>query len=123
MAAISLISSAFTFLSSNALLVVSSVFAGFLLVVVLNVAKQLVSILSRYRFLGRAHSVLHSGLQVLPKDPTLPPVVFHVFPIIGSTISYGMDPHRFFETCKQKVGIFLNLFLVGVVLLTPVYCV
>lgn len=32
-----------------------------------------------------------------------PPLVFHYFPIIGSTISYGKDPMKFFEECKQKV--------------------
>ena len=32
-----------------------------------------------------------------------PPVVFHWFPILGSTISYGMDPYRFFLSCRKKV--------------------
>lgn len=32
-----------------------------------------------------------------------PPVVFHWFPILGSTISYGMDPYQFFFACRQKV--------------------
>lgn len=32
-----------------------------------------------------------------------PPVVFHWVPIIGSTISYGMDPYRFFFSCREKV--------------------
>ena len=32
-----------------------------------------------------------------------PPVVFHCFPILGSTISYGMDPYQFFLACRQKV--------------------
>ncbi len=38
-----------------------------------------------------------------------PPLVFHYFPIIGSTISYGKDPMVFFERCKQKVSGYLPL--------------
>lgn len=32
-----------------------------------------------------------------------PPVVFHWFPFLGSTIAYGMDPYQFFLSCRQKV--------------------
>lgn len=32
-----------------------------------------------------------------------PPVVFHWFPILGSTVSYGMDPYNFFFSCREKV--------------------
>lgn len=32
-----------------------------------------------------------------------PPVVFHWFPVLGSTISYGMDPYQFFLSCRRKV--------------------
>jgi sterol 14-demethylase len=32
-----------------------------------------------------------------------PPVVFHWFPVLGSTIAYGMDPYQFFLSCQQKV--------------------
>ena len=42
--------------------------------------------------------------QLLFKNPNEPPVVFHWFPIIGSTITYGMDPYKFFFECKEKVG-------------------
>lgn len=42
--------------------------------------------------------------QVLFKNPNEPPVVFHWFPIIGSTITYGMDPPRFFHENRKKVG-------------------
>ena len=41
--------------------------------------------------------------QVLFKNPNEPPVVFHWFPVIGSTITYGMDPPRFFHESRQKV--------------------
>lgn len=45
-------------------------------------------------------NVLH---QLLWKNPNEPPVVFHLFPIIGSTISYGIDPYKFFLNCREKV--------------------
>lgn len=41
--------------------------------------------------------------QLLPKDPTKPPVVFHYFPFFGSTVRYGMDPYVFFQDCQKKV--------------------
>lgn len=61
-------------------LVAASIAAFLVLVVVLNVLRQL-----------------------LFKNPNEPPVVFHWFPIIGSTISYGMDPYEFFFDCQKKV--------------------
>jgi len=41
--------------------------------------------------------------QVLFKNPNEPPMVFHWFPLIGSTITYGMDPPRFFAENRKKV--------------------
>lgn len=41
--------------------------------------------------------------QVLFKSPHEPPVVFHWFPFVGSTISYGMDPYKFFFESRAKV--------------------
>jgi len=41
--------------------------------------------------------------QLVWKNPTEPPLVFHLFPIIGSTITYGMQPVEFFEKNKKKV--------------------
>jgi sterol 14-demethylase len=42
--------------------------------------------------------------QLLFKNPKEPPVVFHIVPFIGSTIEYGIDPVKFFDKCKAKVG-------------------
>lgn len=47
--------------------------------------------------------VLNVLNQILFANPNEPPVVFHWFPIIGSTITYGMDPYRFFFDCRAKV--------------------
>lgn len=41
--------------------------------------------------------------QLLFKNPHEPPVVFHWFPFIGSTVSYGIDPYKFFFSCREKV--------------------
>ena len=42
--------------------------------------------------------------QILFKNPHEPPVVFHWVPFIGSTVTYGMDPYKFFANCQSKVG-------------------
>ncbi|EED19828.1 cytochrome P450, putative [Talaromyces stipitatus ATCC 10500] len=42
-----------------------------------------------------------------------PPLVFHYFPIIGSTVSYGKHPLKFFEECRQKYGNVFTFILVG----------
>ena len=44
--------------------------------------------------------------QILFKEPHKPPVVFHLLPFIGSTVTYGMDPFKFFFHCQAKVRIF-----------------
>lgn len=41
--------------------------------------------------------------QLIFKNPHEPPLVFHWVPFIGSTITYGIDPYRFFFACKEKV--------------------
>lgn len=66
---------------SSTIAVVAAGFASFILLsVVLNVLKQL-----------------------LLKNPNEPPVVFHWFPIIGSTVTYGIDPYKFFFAQQKKV--------------------
>lgn len=47
--------------------------------------------------------VVNVANQLFFKNPNEPPVVFHLFPIIGSTITYGMDPPRFFVENRKKV--------------------
>lgn len=55
---------------------------AFVAVIVLNLVYQLL-----FRTLNR----------------TNPPLVFHWIPFLGSTISYGMDPYKFFFSCREKV--------------------
>lgn len=56
--------------------------------------------------------VLNVLNQVLFANPNEPPVVFHWLPIIGSTITYGMDPYKFFFDCRAKVCFFIPMFTV-----------
>jgi sterol 14-demethylase len=62
-----------------------------LLVVVLNILKQL----------------------VVPRDSSLPPEVFHWIPFIGSSIAYGNDPLNFFFKCREKYGDVFTFTLLG----------
>lgn len=68
------------------------------LTVVLNILRQLVSIQSPPLACQLTYCV-----QIIPRDPSLPPEVFHWIPIIGSAISYGKDPLNFFFKCREKV--------------------
>jgi sterol 14-demethylase len=52
--------------------------------------------------------VLNVLSRLLFKNPNEPPVVFHWLPIIGSTITYGIDPYRFFSENRAKVSLPLN---------------
>lgn len=48
--------------------------------------------------------ILNVASQLLFKNPNEPPMVFHWFPLIGSTITYGMDPPTFFKENRAKVS-------------------
>ena len=41
--------------------------------------------------------------QLLFKQPNEPPMVFHWFPLVGSAVTYGKDPVKFFSDCQAKV--------------------
>lgn len=43
--------------------------------------------------------------QFVPRDSSNPPLVFHWFPGIGSTVNYGKDPYEFFFGCREKVSL------------------
>ncbi|KAL3477836.1 cytochrome P450 [Aspergillus californicus] len=51
--------------------------------------------------------------QVLFKSRNEPPLVFHWFPFIGSTISYGIDPYKFFFNSRAKYGDIFTFILLG----------
>jgi sterol 14alpha-demethylase len=41
--------------------------------------------------------------QLFFRNPSEPPVVFHLLPLVGSTVTYGIDPYKFFFSCREKV--------------------
>lgn len=43
-------------------------------------------------------------LVILRLRPNRVPMVFHIFPWIGSTVEYGMQPYVFFEKNRKKYG-------------------
>ena len=54
-------------------------------------------------------------VQVLvPRNKSLPPMVFHWVPVVGSAITYGMDPYRFFFNCREKYGDVFTLSLIHI---------
>jgi sterol 14-demethylase len=69
------------------------------IVIVLNVLRQLV----RLRSILPTFFAADMTAQVLPKDRTIPPEVFHLVPFLGSAPGYGNDPVAFLESCRKKV--------------------
>ncbi|TEA12581.1 Eburicol 14-alpha-demethylase [Colletotrichum sidae] len=57
--------------------------------------------------------VLNVLSQLLFKNRNEPPLVFHWFPFIGSTITYGMDPPTFFRVNREKHGDVFTFILLG----------
>ncbi|KAG9236302.1 lanosterol 14-alpha-demethylase [Amylocarpus encephaloides] len=57
--------------------------------------------------------VLNVLKQLLLRNPNEPPVVFHWFPVIGSTITYGIDPYKFFFANRAKYGDVFTFILLG----------
>lgn len=47
--------------------------------------------------------LLNVLIQVYFPTKNLPPLVFHWLPVIGSTITYGIDPFKFLFDCQAKV--------------------
>ncbi|PHH82991.1 hypothetical protein CDD83_3096 [Cordyceps sp. RAO-2017] len=76
----------------------------------LGFASQLVVGLGALVALSVLLNVVH---QMLSRNPNEPPVVFHWFPFIGSTITYGMDPPRFFAANRAKHGDVFTFILLG----------
>ncbi|KAH6677819.1 cytochrome P450 [Plectosphaerella plurivora] len=46
-------------------------------------------------------------------DPNRPPVVFHIFPFIGSTVEYGIDPYKFFAKQRARHGDCFTFIMLG----------
>ncbi|KAF2644253.1 lanosterol 14-alpha-demethylase [Massarina eburnea CBS 473.64] len=57
--------------------------------------------------------VLNILSQLLIKKPNEPPLVFHWFPLVGNTVTYGMDPFKFFFENQAKYGNVFTFVLLG----------
>lgn len=57
--------------------------------------------------------LLNVASQLLFRNKNEPPLVFHWVPVIGSTISYGIDPYKFFFSCREKYGDVFTFVLLG----------
>lgn len=57
--------------------------------------------------------ILNVLYQMLPRDKSLPPLVFHWIPVFGSAAAYGQDPIRFFLDCRAKYGNVFSFVLLG----------
>ncbi|KAK4229108.1 eburicol 14a-demethylase [Podospora fimiseda] len=57
--------------------------------------------------------IVHVAKQLLFVNPNEPPMVFSWFPVIGSTITYGMDPPTFFRENQKKHGDCFTFILLG----------
>lgn len=64
-------------------------------------------------FLLVASVILNVLHQLLPKPASAPPVVFHWFPIIGSAVTYGMNPYKFWKDNREKYGNIFTFVLIG----------
>jgi hypothetical protein len=70
--------------------------------VFINVVQQLVR-----NYHPHSHPWCHSAntrcTQLPLRSKNAPPMVFHYFPIIGSAVTYGMDPYKFMFENRKKV--------------------
>lgn len=51
--------------------------------------------------------------QLYFPNPHKPPVVFHLLPFFGSTVTYGIDPFKFFAECRAKHGDCFTFVMLG----------
>lgn len=62
--------------------------------------------------------ITHVFRQLFFRNPHEPPVVFSWIPFFGSTITYGIDPYKFFFSCREKVSATSSCQLYRLLLLT-----
>ncbi|KAL6717792.1 Lanosterol 14-alpha-demethylase [Lecanora helva] len=55
----------------------------------------------------------HVLYQVFFQSPNEPPVVFHWIPFVGSTVTYGIEPFKFFAKCQKTYGDIFTFLLLG----------
>ena len=55
----------------------------------------------------------HIVSQLLPRDKSKPPVIFHLVPFLGSAVSYGTRPYEFFAEHRKRFGDVFTFVLLG----------
>ncbi|KAL1304989.1 hypothetical protein AAFC00_003893 [Neodothiora populina] len=60
-----------------------------------------------------AACLLNVASQLLRRKSSEPPLVFHWVPFIGSTVTYGMEPYKFFSRCREQYGDVFTFILLG----------
>ncbi|KAL4908976.1 hypothetical protein BDW74DRAFT_75676 [Aspergillus multicolor] len=72
------------------------------------------TLFSTYALVGVVAAILVNVVrQVLFRSKNEPPMVFHWVPFVGSTLSYGMNPYKFFFSCKEKYGDIFTFIMLG----------
>ncbi|UZJ51225.1 hypothetical protein CBS101457_000545 [Exobasidium rhododendri] len=77
----------------------------------LSPASQLLTLVALSPFFIVAINV--AAQLLLPKKHSAPPTVFHLFPVIGSAVTYGIDPYKFFFSNREKYGDLFTFKLLG----------
>ncbi|KAL4792026.1 cytochrome P450 [Aspergillus venezuelensis] len=57
--------------------------------------------------------LINVARQLFFRNKNEPPVVFHWVPFVGSTLTYGMNPYKFFFSCREKYGDIFTFVLLG----------
>ncbi|KAL4886983.1 cytochrome P450 [Aspergillus karnatakaensis] len=71
-------------------------------------------LLAGYALVGIFVAIIWNVLrQLLFRNKNEPPEVFHLVPFVGSTITYGMNPYKFFFSCREKYGDIFTFVLLG----------
>ncbi|KAL4873033.1 hypothetical protein BDV12DRAFT_209671 [Aspergillus spectabilis] len=57
--------------------------------------------------------LLNVTRQLLFRNKNEPPLVFQWIPFAGNTITYGMNPYKFFFSCREKYGDIFTFVMLG----------
>ena len=78
-------------------------FIALALAVFLNAAWQLV----RLFLVGKFSNGRLLSHQLAQSDSAAPPTVSHLFPFVGSALSYSINPVRFLSSCHKTVSVII----------------
>ncbi|KAL4932813.1 cytochrome P450 [Aspergillus undulatus] len=71
-------------------------------------------LLGAYAIVGALATILlNVARQLFFRNKNEPPVVFHWIPFVGNTVTYGMNPYKFFFSCREKYGDIFTFVMLG----------